>query len=223
MKKLASFLVVCTVAVASLASCGDSNSKKDKEEKKAPDVSGKWAMAEMSESGADGGGIIFDKNGKGSIDVDVSSLLYMQEDGSMNLSGRTLDGEYIDYDGTNFKLNISGQDMLTMTKYEPTDATDFNGKYKMEGGMLSEEIQNNLSSGSDSSNVNLDLSFDGQKTEVIVTDILTYSIKDDKFTLDGYGKFIGEDDANSEFTYTLEGDKLTLTNDSETIELTKAE
>lgn len=206
-----------------LASCGDSNSKKDKEEKKAPDVSGKWAMAEMSESGADGGGIIFDKNGKGSIYVDVSSLLYMQEDGSMNLSGMTLDGEYIDYDGTNFKLNISGQDMLTMTKYEPTDATDFNGKYKMEGGMLSEEIQNNLSSGSDSSNVNLDLSFDGQKTEVIVTDILTYSIKDDKFTLDGYGKFIGEDDANSEFTYTLEGDKLTLTNDSETIELTKAE
>lgn len=63
MKKLASFLVVCTVAVASLASCGDSNEK----EKKAPDVSGKWAMAEMSESGADGGGIIFDKNGKGSI------------------------------------------------------------------------------------------------------------------------------------------------------------
>ena len=49
------------------------------------------------------------------------------------------------------------------------------------------------------------------------------TIKDDKFTLDGYGKFIGEDDANSEFTYTLEGDKLTLTNDSETIELTKAE
>ena len=105
MKKLASFLVVCTVAVASLASCNDSNEK----EKKAPDVSGKWAMAEMSESGADGGGIIFDKNGKGSIYVDVSSLLYMQEDGSMNLSGMTLDGEYIDYDGTNFKLRICSQ------------------------------------------------------------------------------------------------------------------
>ena len=34
MKKLASFLVVCTVAVASLASCNDSNEK----EKKAPDA-----------------------------------------------------------------------------------------------------------------------------------------------------------------------------------------
>lgn len=223
MKKLVSFLAVCTVAVTALASCGSSSSKKggDKEKKeKTPAIVGKWEMAEMAETGVDSGGVILKEDGKGSMYVEISSMLYIQENGAVNFSGMEIEAENYTFDGETFALSYSGMDLLEMKKSEKTDESDLNGTYTLEGGLLNDSLREQFAS-NESEDVSIDLAIDGQKTELIINDIMSYTYTDDKLTLDGYNKFTGQEEESSEYEYTLEGDSLTLKNDDETLTLTR--
>lgn len=223
MKKLVSFLAVCTVAVTALASCGSSSSEKDeKKEKKekTPAIVGKWEMAEMAETGVDAGGVIFKEDGKGSMYVEISSMLYIQENGSVNLSGMEIEAENYTFDGETFSLSYSGMDLLEMKKAEKSDESDLNGTYSLEGGLLTDSLKEQFAS-NEGEDVSIEIELDGQKTELLINDIMTYTYTDDKLTLDGYGKFTGQGEESSEYDYTLDGDSLTLKNDEETLNLTR--
>lgn len=228
MKKLVSSLLACTVVACSLFSCGSSSSdeknestKKESKKESAADVLlGKWQMDGIEATGVDGGGIIFAEGGKGGIYEDTSSMLHFVEDG-LNVGGTTISTQFFKEDGDNLVIDVSGQEMLNMTKIEAKDGYD--GKYSLTGGILYDSIVSGLETRGLDENKKLDISitFDGTNSEVVFNDLFSYKVDGSKLVVSGFSGFLDSDKEEVEAEFTVDNDKLTLKDDGKDTVLTK--
>ncbi|MCR4793750.1 MULTISPECIES: hypothetical protein [Ruminococcus] len=202
MKRIISSIAVCSLAVCAFASCGNSSSS-------SKDISGKWSIDDLdNNSGIKNGGIIF-KDGKGSVYADSSSILHFEDDG-FNVSGTTLSKEYFKEDGKKLTIDVSGQEMIVMTKLDDKDGYD--GKYSLDGGLLYDGIKQGITKGSDEvpDSINITLEFDGDHSEFVFNDLFDYKTKGDKITITGYSAIMDLSSDGGTAKYKIDGDKLTI-------------
>ena len=228
MKKLVSSLLACTVVACSLFSCGSSSSdeknestKKESKKESAADVLiGKWKMDGIETTGVDGGGIIFAEGGKGGIYEDTSSMLHFVDDG-LSVGGTTISTQFFKEEGDNLIIDVSGQEMLNMTKIEAKDGYD--GKYSLTGGILYDSIVSGLADRGLDENKKLDIniSFDGENSEVVFNDLFSYKVDGSKLVVSGFAGFLDSDAEEVKADFTVEGDKLTLKDGDKDTVLTK--
>jgi len=171
---------------------------------------GIWSNDEMS---AVMTSIRFKENGIISSFIDYTQAMTVSTE-SLTLSGNECPYEF---DGTNFNCTVTAADMgiadpsesiedmcvIEMTKLEPGTPEDIEGTYLLTGGMLFDALDQSLP-------IDGDIYFliDGDKTYV---DVDTCGYESDGKTI----KFIGDAQSlfghdASEFTYTIDGDTLTL-------------
>lgn len=230
MKKLVSSLLACTVVACSLFSCGSSSGSDDKKEKKeskkepkaAELLVGKWKMDDLNTQGIDSGGLMFTADGKGGIYEDTSSLLHFVDDG-LNVGGTNISKEYFTEDGDKLTIDVSGQKMLVMTKLEAKDGYD--GKYALNGGILFDSIKQGLEGkGLDENKaLNININFEGEKSEVVFNDLFTYTVDGSKLTVAGFAGFLESDKDEVSADFTIDGDKLTIKDSEKETVLTRVE
>lgn len=230
MKKLVSSLLACTVVACSLFSCGSSSGSDDKKEKKeskkepkaAELLVGKWKMDDLKTQGIDSGGLMFTADGKGGIYEDTSSLLHFVDDG-INVGGTNISKEYFTEDGDKLTIDVSGQKMLVMTKLEAKDGYD--GKYALNGGILFDSIKQGLEGkGLDENKaLNININFEGEKSEVLFNDLFTYTVDGSKLTVAGFAGFLESDKDEVSADFTIDGDKLTIKDSEKETVLTRVE
>lgn len=212
MKKIVPLIAASALIICTLPSC--SASKKES-------LVGKWEMSSIDNSDIKVGGLEFKENGKGSMYMDTSSILHA--DGKNIQVGEGAQGflfeeQYIDYDKKNLKIEISGQDMLTLER-EGSEGSDdkYDGEYKLKSGVLYDTIINGIASDAgEDADVNVYITFDGSSSEVTFVDIFDYTANKGKLEISGYASFIGEnaDGKPVSADYTIEGDTLSVTSDS---------
>lgn len=231
MKKLVSSLLACTVVACSLFSCGSSSGSDDKNEKKASSkkepsaadlIVGKWKMDDLNTQGIDSGGLMFTADGKGGIYEDTSSLLHFVDDG-LNVGGTNISKDYFTEEGDKLTIDVSGQKMLIMTKLEAKDGYD--GKYALNGGILFDSIKQGLEGkGLDENKaLNININFEGEKSEVVFNDLFTYTVDGSKLTVAGFAGFLESDKDEVSADFTIDGDKLTIKDSEKETVLTRAE
>lgn len=230
MKKLVSSLLACTVVACSLFSCGSSSGSDDKNEKKASKkeptaadlIVGKWKMDGLDAQGIDSGGLMFTADGKGGIYEDTSSLLHFVDDG-LNVGGTNISKEFFTEEGDKLTIDVSGQKMLVMTKIEAKDGYD--GKYELNGGILFDSIKQGLEGKGLDENKELDINinFDGENSEVVFNDLFTYTVDGSKLTVSGFSGFLDSDKDEVSADFTIEGDTLTIKDSEKETVLTRAE
>lgn len=200
MKKIISSLTVCALAVCALASCGDNNT----------DIVGKWAMNTSQIQGVDGGGFIFSANGNGSVYEDTSSILYFTDNG-LNLSGTIVESKYITSSGDLVSVDISGQQILSMTRLA-FGSSRYDGKYTLDGGILYDTIVSGMAQqgGFSEDNLNITIEFEGNHSEVVFNDLFTYTVSGSKLTVDGFSGLLGGKDGKASSKFEISGDTLTL-------------
>lgn len=213
MKKLITSVAVCSLAVCSLASCGA-------KEKASTEIIGKWSMSGVDNLGVDSGGIIFSKDGKGSIYEDTSSLLHFTSDG-IKFNDTVLSKDYIKKSGKTLTISALDQDILVITELEGGDGYD--GKYSLDGGIMYESIVEGMKAQGEVKSTDLDITinFDGERSEVVFNDIFDYEVKGSKLTVSGFSGFIAGEGDEASAKVTIDGDTLSLKDSKKTETLTK--
>lgn len=230
MKKLVSSLLACTVVACSLFSCGSSSGSDDKNEKKASKkeptaadlIVGKWKMNDLNTQGIDSGGLMFTADGKGGIYEDTSSMLHFVEDG-LNVGGTNISKDYFTEEGDKLTIDVQGQKMLVMTKLEAKDGYD--GKYALNGGILFDSIKQGLTGRGldENKELNINVNFEGEKSEVVFNDLFTYTVDGSKLTVAGFAGFLESDKDEVSADFTIEGDTLTIKDSDKETVLTRVE
>lgn len=208
MRKIVPLIAASALIICTLPSCSSGGS-----------IVGRWEMSELADSGIKVGGLEFKENGKGSMYMDTTEILHA--DGKKIQVGAgddsfTFDEQYIDYDTTNLKIEISGQDMLTLERSSGKGSdSSYDGEYKLLSGVLYDTIVSGIDE-KNGGDINVFITFDGSSSEVTFVDIFNYKASKGKLELSGYASFIGEDADGKPVTaeYEIEGDKLTVTNES---------
>ncbi len=194
MKKIVPLIAASALIICTLPSCSAGKS-----------IVGKWEMHDLAESGIKVGGIEFKADGK-KIQVGEGDQSF------------TFDEEYITYDKTNLKIEINGQDMLTLARSGSGGSDDnYNGEYELKSGVLYDTIVSGITdnAGGNADDVNVYITFDGSSSEVKFVDIFNYTTKKGKLEISGYASFIG-DNATGEAVsadFEIKGDTLKITSD----------
>ena len=169
------------------------------------DLIGEWYGGEI------GGSFYFDENNTFSIRVDVTNVMYIDSNGISHISGS--DDDYSDccnYDGETYTFNISGIDMLTMTRKEKSDSVY--GKYVLKSGILYDELSDEYKEINDRYNI------------IVNENLLTAEINMCEYSVDnGVITFSGNDleifgageNEDVKFNFAVQSDVLTLVNGNE--------
>ena len=211
MKRIVPLIAASALIICTLPSCSAGGS-----------IVGKWEMEDIDNSEIKVGGLEFKENGKGSMYMDTSSILHADgkklQVGDAS-KGFVFDEEYIDYDKNSLKINISGQDMLTLERASGSGSDDnYDGEYTLKSGVLYDTIVNGIKSDAGDGNdtdINVLITFTGDKSEVTFVDIFDYSVNKGKLELSGYASFIGENASGEAVSadYSIKGDTLSITSD----------
>lgn len=209
MKKLISSIAVCSFAICILTSCGEKTDDK---------LLGSWRIDSLSNSQGMTGGIKFEDNGKGSLFVDSSSILYF-EDSGLNVGGTVLVEDYFIKTDKTLSINVSGQEMLKITKLD--DKAGYDGLYSLDGGLLYDGIVQGMAGNNiDANDITID--FDGTHSEVTFNNLFTYEVSGKKLKLSDYS-FLDNADKDGYLKYEIKGDTLTLKGKDRSETLTKVD
>lgn len=219
MKKAIKSVLICSLALCSLASCSKSKEKSDsKAESKTPDIVGRWEM-----EGTDTGyGLIFTADGKGSIYSDTSSTLHFTAEGP-SVAGTVISDKYIKQDGDTLTIDVNGSEMFIMSRTEAGEGYD--GKYALTGGIFYDRYREQMQQGGEGEDKKLDIEmdFDGDKSEMVINDIFSYEIDDKTLTVSGFSGFLENNGEPIPAEYKIEGDTLSIIDSKTTVTLKKAQ
>jgi hypothetical protein len=164
-------------------------------------VVGEWLT---QENGFDGS-YIYKADGKGSVTLDSSSIINCAN-GDLNMNGTSLGSTFHTLKDGVFTLNISGVDYLTMKKADSSPKDSIDGLYDVTSGQFFDQFKDTYNN-TPTYSLQFVFSDNGSKTEFVLNDCFTYSVKDGKLTIiDGADLF-----ANSSIDYEVKGDKMTFT------------
>ena len=211
MKKIISSIAVCSLTLGILASCG--KQEPAEKEKKSADITGKWSIDSLDNETIQNGGIIF-SDGKGSVYTDSSKVLHFNDEGlaigdnSTNMT--TLSKDYFKEDGKQLTIDISGMEMLVMTKI--VEGEGYDGTYSLDGGLFYDQIVEGMSKGDEKMPEDIDISlvFDGDSSEVVFNDLFEYEVKGKEIKLTGYSAIMDITNDGGTAEYSIDGDKLTI-------------
>lgn len=211
MKKIVPLIAASALIICTLPSCSAGES-----------IVGRWEMSDFTDSEISVGGLEFKKDGKGSMYMDTSSILHA--DGKKIQVGESdqsfvFEEDYIDYDKKNLKIEISGQDMLTLERNDDKGSDDnYDGEYQLKSGVLYDTIVGGIAKDAGKeADINVYITFDGSRSEVTFVDIFDYTAKKGKLEISGYASFIGGEEADGKpvsADYSIKGDTLTVVSDS---------
>lgn len=204
--KKISAILMGILMVFSLSACEKSDGKAESSSKyDKSDLVGEWYSGEI------GGSFYFDEDNTFSLRVDVTDVVYIDADGISHITGS--DDDYSDccnYDGETYTFNISGIDMLTMTRKEKSDSVY--GKYVLKSGILYDELSDEYEEINDRYNI------------IVSENILTAEINMCEYSVDnGVITFSGNDleifgageNEDVKFNFAVQSDVLTLVNNNE--------
>lgn len=203
MKKTAIFMASAMMLFA-LGSCGVTEK----------DLVGKWELKELADESIKAGGIELKDGGKGSIYMDTTQILHIEDKALIIGDGESavkFDEDLINYDGTNFSVDIQGQNVITLERTDGNANEDsYDGEYDFKGGVAYDLIQEQSKSG----DMVLHMTIDGDKSTVTFVDVFDYSLEKGKMKLSGYTSFLGQSDSDEAVNveFELKGDNLTLIN-----------
>ncbi len=176
-------------------------------------IVGYWDMPSAATEGMESLGIVLREDGTGAVYEIVTELMYMTDKG-INIGGFDFGSEFVDYDGTNFVIDIEGTHLLTMKRIDGGDPASYYGEYQITDGEFLSQIAAGMSSNAavDKSDLTVVADFEKDYTELLFEDMFTYTADDSKITMDGNLMFIaGTDSGQATVDYTLSGDDLTIT------------
>lgn len=123
----------CAVAAGTLVSCGKSKSSSPKKADTSKLI-GEWRNDDLAI------GIQSDTDGWIGTDQDVSDVLTVNDDGSINMSPKVLGKDDYDFDGERLVIEADRKAVINMKKTEPGSPDEVAGVYKVTGGQIYDSI-----------------------------------------------------------------------------------
>lgn len=218
MKKIISALIACSLALCTLASCGSSknssnsgsgSSKAAKKSDSSSELIGQWALSGVGGNGVDGGGLVFETDGKGSIYQDTSTRLHFEEDG-LNLGGNLIPNDNIKREGNTVTIGTDKQTIIKMTKLTDTAGND--GTYSLDSGSLLDVFVAGIKEKGNlgDKNIAISIGFSGDNSELIFRDLFSYKTEGNKLTLSGFTGLSSSEGDEIEAEFSIDGDTLVI-------------
>lgn len=219
MKKFLSIIAASALCMCMAASCS-------RPEKK---IIGKWEMPSLSEAGMDCGGLEFKEGGKGSLFMDTTKILHAEDKGICIGEGDdafVFGEKCIEFDGKTLKVDVDGNDMLTMERTGKSDNSSYDGEYRILSGLLYDQIVSGILEGiSDMKKEDLKviIDIDGKNTQMTYSDVFDYKADKKKIEITGWASFLGSADENGKISseYKVKGGELEIKNQSGDVEKLK--
>ena len=192
------------------------------------DITGEWIYTGLS--GRDVLTLDFEPDGIASALVDASSMIYFEEDGSLNAMGITIPAENISYDGSEIRVSMkfgksSGDgdpekqnkgaaltDMLVMERIGDPAPDNMDGEYSISGGTLYDTIISPIMDGMGAEDAETTAVIDGDSFYLDLNRALSYTTEGEKLTIEGGDMLLSVLDISYDDTlyYTVSGDELLL-------------
>ena len=163
------------------------------------------------------------------MQIDVSDMMTIDEKGVVHMTGDDTDySEHCSYDGETFSFTMQqdsnengesiGFEMMTMKRKDGVNKDSAFGEYTLISGYLYDQFASDVADPGDRYGIIV------SKDSLVATmDMGSYTVEGDKILLDEEAlTYFGlEEGDDTTFEYELSGDTLSLTNDGDTLELTK--
>ncbi|MDO4863441.1 MAG: hypothetical protein Q4A05_04645 [Ruminococcus sp.] len=216
MKRITAIFLAAAMAGTALVGCSH---KPQTEESSAPRVStapideailGEWS------SGANG--YIFSDDRTVSLPIDFTSSAHFNSDGSFSMESTKVGREEIEFDGTNLKVShkyeeAEGDETLVLLDMKRTGAENkdsYDGEYELLGGTYRDMLAYNLAIDTDKIDVLAEV--DGETFKFTVRDYCYFETNDGTLELFSENmNYVKYTDDSVKYTYTVDGDTLTLT------------
>lgn len=187
-----------------------------------PAVIGDWYSEEMS------GTFCFDAENQVAMGMDYSSLMYFNADKELVLVGGSDDDLTVpvDYDGSTLSVSYADEttgttvELMTLVRIGDADPASLDGDYELISGDLYDAFASNLYGDIDS---NVTMIVSGE-TLTLKMSVCEYSADGENIEMfgDGLSLFGIENQEDAVMSYTILGDKLTITDATgEVMEFTK--
>ncbi|MCM1132581.1 MAG: hypothetical protein NC340_03825 [Ruminococcus flavefaciens] len=208
-KKLTAVLI-CSAVISSLSACGDSQSESSPKYSR-DDILGEWYSGEI------GGSFYFGEDNNLSLRVDVTDMMYIDENNIAHIAGSDEDfSDSCDFDGRTYSFEVNGVDMLTMSREESSESAF--GEYTLQSGILYDELSSVYGDLNDRYSIIADK--DTLNAQIRMCE---FSVKNNIITFSGNDlSFFGADEGTASiFNFAVQSDVLTLVGTSNTLVFAK--
>ena len=176
---------------------------------------GQWALDGSKTEYIESTGFIFYDDGYGSFYEDTSKLFHFT-DGGLFLMDGVIPDVFFDEHDEYLTIKYFNETLMEMKRIESRNGYD--GKYELYGGKLYDTIINSVIDRRDvdTSSFYVVVDFDGDHSELMFDNCFTYRVEGNIVFIDDFANVFGLDGDQGYTTYSISGNKLTLSGNNNT-------